>query len=60
LFVFVFVFVFVFAFAFVVVVDDDDDDDDGLIPRSSGDTGYFVLLFLLWGCKFLQLPGYFL
>ena len=23
----------------------------GLVPGSSGDTGWFILLFLLWGCK---------
>jgi hypothetical protein len=25
----------------------------GLVPRSSGGTGRFILLFLLWGCKLL-------
>jgi hypothetical protein len=28
---------------------------DGLIPGSSVGTGWFILLFLLWGCKSLQL-----
>jgi hypothetical protein len=28
---------------------------DGLVPGSSGDTGWFILLFLLQGCKPLQL-----
>jgi hypothetical protein len=32
----------------------------GLVPGSSGDTGWFILLFLLWGCKPLQLLGSFL
>jgi hypothetical protein len=32
----------------------------GLVPGSSGGTGWFILLFLLWGCKPLQLLGYFL
>ena len=27
----------------------------GLVPGSSGGTGKFILLFLLWGCKPLQL-----
>ena len=27
----------------------------GLVPGSSGDTGWFILLILLWGCKPLQL-----
>jgi hypothetical protein len=26
-----------------------------LVPGSSGGTGFFILLFLLWGCKLLQL-----
>ena len=29
----------------------------GLVPGSSGGTGQFILLFLLWGCKPLQLPS---
>jgi hypothetical protein len=32
----------------------------GLIPVSSGGTGLFILLFILWGCKTLQLLGSFL
>jgi hypothetical protein len=32
----------------------------GLIPGSSGGAGWFILLFLLWGCKPLQLLGIFL
>jgi hypothetical protein len=32
----------------------------GLVPGSSGDTGWFLLLFFLWGCKPFQLLGYFL
>ena len=32
----------------------------GLVPGSSGGTGWFILLFLLWGCKLLQLLGFFL
>jgi hypothetical protein len=32
----------------------------GLVPRSSGGTGWFILLFLLWGCRLLQLLGSFL
>jgi hypothetical protein len=32
---------------------------DGLVPRSSGGTGWFILMFLLWGFRPLQLPGYF-
>ena len=31
----------------------------GLVPGSSGDTGWFILLLLLWGFIPLQLPGYF-
>jgi hypothetical protein len=31
----------------------------GLVPGSSGDTGWFILLFLLWNCKPLQLLGAF-
>jgi hypothetical protein len=31
-----------------------------LVPGSSGGTGWFLLLFLLWGCKPLQLLGSFL
>jgi hypothetical protein len=31
-----------------------------LVPGSSWGTGWFVLLFLLWGCKPLQLLGSFL
>ena len=31
----------------------------GLVPGSSGGTGWFILLFLLWGCKPLQLLGTF-
>ena len=31
----------------------------GLVPGSSGGTGWFVLLFLLWGCKPLQVLGSF-
>jgi hypothetical protein len=30
------------------------------VPRSSGSTGYFILMFLLWGFRPLQLLGYFL
>jgi hypothetical protein len=30
-----------------------------LFPGSSGGTGWFRLLFLLWGCKPFQLLGYF-
>jgi hypothetical protein len=26
----------------------------GLVPGSSGGTGWFILLFLLWSCKLLQ------
>ena len=29
----------------------------GLVPGSFGGTGWFILLFLLWGCKPLQLLG---
>jgi hypothetical protein len=29
----------------------------GLVPGSYGGTGWFILLFLLWGCKPLQLLG---
>jgi hypothetical protein len=29
----------------------------GLVPGSSGGSGWFILLFLLWGCKPLQLLG---
>ena len=32
----------------------------GLVPGRSGGTGWFILLFLLWGCKGLQLLGSFL
>ena len=32
----------------------------GLVPGSSGGTGWYILLFLLWGCKPLQLLGSFL
>jgi hypothetical protein len=32
----------------------------GLVPGSSGDTGWFILLFLLRGCKLLQLLWSFL
>jgi hypothetical protein len=32
----------------------------GLVPGSSGCTGWFILLFLLWGCKPLQLLESFL
>jgi hypothetical protein len=32
----------------------------GLVPRSSGSTGWFILFFLLWGCKLLQLLQSFL
>jgi hypothetical protein len=32
----------------------------GLVPGSSRSTGWFILLFLLWGCKPLQLLGSFL
>jgi hypothetical protein len=32
----------------------------GLVPGSSRGTGWFILLFLLWGCKPLQLLGPFL
>jgi hypothetical protein len=32
----------------------------GLVPGSSGSTGWFILLFLLWGCKTLELLRYFL
>ena len=31
-----------------------------LIPGSSGGSSWFILLFLLWGCKPLQLLGSFL
>ena len=31
-----------------------------LVPGSSGGTGWSILLFLLWGCKPFQLPGFFL
>jgi hypothetical protein len=31
-----------------------------LVPGSSGGIGWFILLFLLWGCKLLQLLGSFL
>ena len=27
----------------------------GLVPGSSGVTGWFILLFLLWSCQLLQL-----
>jgi hypothetical protein len=27
---------------------------DDLVPGSSGGTSWFILLFLLWGCKLLQ------
>jgi hypothetical protein len=30
----------------------------GLVPRSSGGTGEFILMFLLWSCKPLQLLVY--
>ena len=30
---------------------------DGLVPGSSGHTDWFILMFLLWGCKPLQLLG---
>jgi hypothetical protein len=30
---------------------------DGLVSGSSGGTGWLILLFLLWGCKTLQLLG---
>ena len=29
----------------------------GLVPGSSGITGWFILLFLIWSCKPLQLLG---
>jgi hypothetical protein len=29
----------------------------GLVPVSSGSTGWFILLFILWSCKLLQLLG---
>ena len=32
----------------------------GLVPGSSGGIGWFILLFLLWGCKPLQLLRSFL
>ena len=32
----------------------------GLVPGSSGITGWFILLFLLWDCKHFQLLGSFL
>jgi hypothetical protein len=32
----------------------------GLVPGNSGVTGWLILLFLLWGCKPLQLLGAFL
>jgi hypothetical protein len=32
----------------------------GLVPGSSGSTGWFILLFLLWGHKPLELLGSFL
>jgi hypothetical protein len=32
----------------------------GLVPGSSGGTGWFIFLFLLWSCKPLQLLGSFL
>ena len=32
----------------------------GFVPGSSGGTGWFTLLFLLWGCKPLQLLGPFI
>jgi hypothetical protein len=28
---------------------------DGLVPGRSGGSGWLILLFLLWGCKPLQL-----
>ena len=31
----------------------------GLVPRSCGSTGWFILSFLLWGCKPFQLLGTF-
>jgi hypothetical protein len=31
-----------------------------LVPGSSGSTGWFILLFLLWDCKLLKLLGSFL
>jgi hypothetical protein len=31
-----------------------------LVPESSGVTGYFLLLFLLWDCKPFQHLGFFL
>ena len=34
--------------------------DNGLVSGSSGCTDWFILLFLLWGCKPLQLLGSFL
>ena len=30
---------------------------DGLFPGSSGHTDLFILMFLLWGCKSVQLLG---
>jgi hypothetical protein len=33
---------------------------DGLVPGRSGGTGWFILLFLLWGCKLLQFLEFFL
>jgi hypothetical protein len=33
---------------------------DGLVPGSSGGSGWWVLLFFLWGCKSLQLLQSFL
>jgi hypothetical protein len=27
----------------------------GLVPGNSGGTGWFILFFLLWGCKLPQL-----
>jgi hypothetical protein len=32
----------------------------GLAPESSRGTGWFILMFLLWSCKPLQLLGAFL
>jgi hypothetical protein len=33
---------------------------DGLVPRSSGESGWLILIFFLWGCKPLQLLRSFL
>jgi hypothetical protein len=32
----------------------------GLVPGSSGGSGWLILLFFLWGCKSLQLLQFFL